>query len=82
MTWTIHSLLNRMRFVVEVKTVGGILSGPMGPSCSRSVFSAPVVSVSMEEFGLEGSLATVDARTGFSGLSGCLRGIRYFSIFS
>jgi hypothetical protein len=36
-----------MRFVVEVITVGGGLLDFLGASCSSSVLSAPVVSVSM-----------------------------------
>jgi hypothetical protein len=36
-----------MRFVVEVVIIGGGLIGFLEASCSYSVFSAPVVSVSM-----------------------------------
>jgi hypothetical protein len=36
-----------MKFVVKLIIIGGGLSGSLGVSCSGSVFSAPVVSVSM-----------------------------------
>jgi hypothetical protein len=40
-------LWSRIRFIVEVITVGGGLPGFLGASCSGNAFSAPVVSVSM-----------------------------------
>jgi hypothetical protein len=64
-----------MTFVVEVITIGGSLPGFLGASSSGSVFSAPVVSVSMSvvlrgvkklrvntDFG--GSLTAADVRAG------------------
>jgi hypothetical protein len=64
-----------MRLVVEVITIGGSLPGFLGASCSGSVYSAPVVSMSMSvvlrgmkklqvntDFG--GSLTAVDVGTG------------------
>jgi hypothetical protein len=47
LTWSFKSLWGRLRFVVEVITIGGGLPRFLGASFSGSVFSAPVVSVSV-----------------------------------
>jgi hypothetical protein len=47
LTCSFSSLWRRIKFVVEVITIGGGLPDFLGVSCSGSVFSAPVVSVSM-----------------------------------
>jgi hypothetical protein len=47
MTCSFKSLWSRMRFVVDVITIGGHLPDFLGASCSRSAFCAPVDSVSM-----------------------------------
>jgi hypothetical protein len=47
LTCSFRSLWRRIKFVVEVITIGGGLPDFLGASCSGSVFSAPVVPVSM-----------------------------------
>jgi hypothetical protein len=47
LTCSFKSLWSRMRFVMEVITIGGGLPDFLGASCSGSAFCAPVVSVSL-----------------------------------
>jgi hypothetical protein len=47
LTWSFKPRWTRIRFVVDVITIGGGLPCFLGASCSGGVFSAPVNSVSI-----------------------------------
>jgi hypothetical protein len=74
LTCSFKSFWSRMKFAVEVITIGGSLPGFLGASCSGSAFYAPVVSVSMSvvlrgaknlrvDIALGGSLTAPDVGT-------------------